>query len=111
MTLISANYLWASREGQTCNKLPNDNIFIAGGSWSPGTWEIRNSTGGLVSNGNLWASRDGHNAELQSDTGNVLITGGTVSQGTWELRSGTGALVSSGNLSGLHDGGHTTTEY
>lgn len=111
MTLISANYLWVQRDEHTCNKLPNGNIFIAGGAWGPGSWEIRSSTGALVSTGTLWASRNGHNAELQSDTGNVLITGGSVSQGTWELRSGTGALVSSGNMAGLHDPGHSLAEY
>lgn len=109
MTLISANYTWASRDGSTCTKLLNGNVLIVGGSWSPGTWEIRSSTGALVSNGNLWVGRDGHQAELQTNTGNVLITGGTVSPGTWELRSATGALIGSGNLNASRYG-HTQNE-
>lgn len=95
----------------TCNKLPNSNIFIAGGNPNSTRWEIRGGTGGAVSDGTLQATRYDHRAEVQTDTGNVLIVGGGGSANTWELRSNTGALVSNGSLNGTRSGGHSMTQY
>ena len=79
-----------------------NNNLVAGGGTSPATWEIRNSSGGFVSSGNLNASRSNH-CGVKLTTGNVLLAGGSVSPSTWEIRGSSGAFVSSGSVNVTRD--------
>src|SRR5439155_871250 len=64
----------------------NNNLIAGGGSLqSPSTYEIRNSSGGFVSSGNLATARSNHCAER-------------LSNGTWEMRDANGAFVANGTL-------------
>jgi WD40 repeat protein len=111
---VSSGTLSSSHDsGFTCSRLQNGNVFIAGGTSSfAANWEIRDVSGALIpgGTGTLWASRQGHKAAVQSDTGNILITGGLLSSGTWELRASNGAYVNNGSLSAIHTTGHSLTE-
>ena len=71
-----------------------NNNFLAGGDMpgpggttqSAGGWEIRNSGGGFVTSGALWAARRDHCA-VKLTTGNIMLVGGSFSSGTWEIRN------------------------
>src|SRR5437879_939271 len=77
-----------------------NNNLVAGGAGDAttnATWEIRNSSGGLVSTGSLATARTGH-CGARFSTGNIILVGGIINPTTWEIRNTSGALVSSGSL-------------
>ncbi len=86
--------------------LNNGNVLLVGGGGSSGTWEIRNGSGALVSNGSLWASRVNH-CEVKLSTGNVFLGGGMSASSTYEIRDQNGALVTNGTFFLGHDSGLT----
>ncbi len=104
--------------GSTAVLLNNGNVLIFGSCYvshcnaggSPGTWEIRNPSGGFVSTGSLFDTRDGAQAQVVSTT-DVFITGGNGAPGTWEIRNPSGGLVSQGSLFNTRGSGHTDTHF
>lgn len=98
--------------------LNNGDVFIFGScstggcnnTGSPGTWEIRNATGGFVSTGSLQDTRDTAGTALLSN-GNIFISGGNSSPGSWEIRNSAGAFVASGSLFDTRKGGQTLTHF
>ena len=62
------------RSGAGADKLMNGNVFIAGGTNTPGTWKIHSPTGALLAFGNLHQPHSGGQAVALQD-GNVWISG------------------------------------
>jgi|CXWL01.1.fsa_nt_gi hypothetical protein len=98
---------WATRSSHCAVRLQNGNVFLAGGSSSPGTWEILDANGALVSSTGttgvtLWATRDQGFSCTLLQNGNVMIAGGNGSSGTWEIHDANGNLMSSTGSTGLY---------
>jgi hypothetical protein len=78
--------------------------MIIGGDLDTGTYEIHNSSGGLVSSGNLFNNFNAGGNVVQLTNGNVFIFGSACCSGfsgsasTWEIRTASGAFVSTGSL-------------
>lgn len=75
-----------------------DNGFV-----SNTAWEIRNSSGGAVSSGTLFAARF-YACSVKLTNGNIFIGGGAASPNTWEIRSLV-VLLSAVVLFGRAEGG------
>ena len=98
---------WATRGKHCAVRLQNGNVFLAGGTASPGTWEIRNPNGALVTSTGmtgvtLWANRNEAFSCTLLQNGNVMIVGGVFSPGTWEIHDVNGNVVSSTGSTGIY---------
>jgi hypothetical protein len=83
-------------------RLANGNVFLAGGTASPGAWEIHSPTGALVSSGSLLGKRTRGAGAVALQNGNIWISGSGAGQRTdecsWEIHDINGNLLSNGTL-------------
>jgi len=100
-TLVASGSLNDVRgSGSSAVTLPNGNVWISGGSLGSGgacDYEIRSSSGGLVTSGTLLSCFPGGQIQVLSN-GNVMLLGGDSAPGTYEIRTQTGAFVSTSSL-------------